>query len=72
MKRRYISFIAITTIINIFCIYYTIVFCAIYPHTSGGWAISCAYCLIFKLVIAEIIGPLSGVALRSIDMDRDR
>jgi hypothetical protein len=72
MRRRYIIFIAITTLFNIFFFYYIIVFCGIYPHTSSGWAISTMYCLVFKLIIAEVVGALSGGLVRRLDPDGGR
>jgi hypothetical protein len=72
MLVRYILFIALTTLINMAIFYYIIVFSAIYHYTSAGWAISSIECLVFKLVIAETVGPLSGGFLRRVDKEGDR
>jgi hypothetical protein len=71
MLSRYVSYITITTVINLFCFYYVIIFCAIYPKTSLGWWVGCLNCLAFKF-FAEVIGPFVGATLRHYDKERDR
>jgi hypothetical protein len=64
MRVFYIIFIIVTTLAHIICFYYILLFCSIYPYTSPGWAISSIICILFKLVITQLIGPLSGLLIR--------
>ena len=72
MRIRYILFISITSGLSLFFFYYILAFCAIYPHTSIGWAISSLNVLLFKIGIAETAGPLFGGLLRKLDKDGGR
>jgi hypothetical protein len=72
MLVRYVSYAIISTVFNLFLFYYIVVFCGIYLYTGKGWAISCGYCVLFKLAIAEVAGPLLGGCLRKNDLDGDR
>jgi hypothetical protein len=64
MKVSNIIFIIVTTLVHIVCFYYILVFCSIYPYTGPGWAVSSLICILFKLVITQLIGPLSGLLIR--------
>jgi hypothetical protein len=72
MMIRYICYFVLILSINLFLLYYVVIFCGIYEHTAVGWLISCFYCIVFKFAIAEFIGPLLGGFLRRNDRDGDR
>jgi hypothetical protein len=72
MIVRYVIFIIFTSAANVFLCYYIVTFCAIYPFTSYGWAVSSIICLLAKLGVIETIGPLLGGVLRKVDKDGDR
>jgi hypothetical protein len=72
MRIRYICYIALTGVLSILSFYYMIVFCAIYPYSSIEWAITGLFCVILKVGVSEMIGPLVGGILRKFDKDRER
>jgi hypothetical protein len=72
MMLQYIIFIAVTTVLNLFFFYFTIVFCSVYQYTAIGLIVSIIECLLFKFCIAETVGPIIAAILRKYDKEGDR
>jgi hypothetical protein len=72
MMLQYAIFIAVTTVLNLFFFYFTIVFCSVYHYTAFGLIVSTVECLLFKFCIAETLGPLIAAFLRKYDREGER
>lgn len=66
MKCRYINFIIATSLINLICWYYAVVFCRIYSNTSGDWLFGAVAGLIIDWGIISIIVPLIRTCTRMV------
>ncbi len=64
MRARNIIFIVVALIINTFCWYYMLVFCAVYMASSLNWLYSCITGLIISWFIIGILMPLVKALLR--------
>jgi hypothetical protein len=66
MKYRYLVFVILTFLFNLFFWYYMIVFCSVYVVTSRTWLISGMQALAIDWFVFEFIEPLGVVAIRVI------
>jgi hypothetical protein len=72
MILRYVYFLSITAAVCSFTLLYVTIFCVIYPKTGIGLIMSAFYVLIFKLGIAEVLGPCVGILLRGLDGNKSK
>jgi hypothetical protein len=66
MRMKYIVFIIITSIINLFGFYYVVCFSGVYIQTAVGWVYGCFWGLIIEFMILSLIYPLFLIAIRSL------
>jgi hypothetical protein len=64
MKSKYLAFVIVVSLVHLFCFYYTIVFCAVYPTSSVGWLYSAIQGLMFGWFFFEIITSLGSAIVR--------
>jgi hypothetical protein len=64
MRLRSVMYIILTTLMNLFCWYYIIVFCSVYVHSAVGWLYSSIITLLFRWFVFGLIEPLGLVLIR--------